>query len=44
MVFKKLARSTTWGSRAAFSITVTPRALAAVSMMFMVAPTDTTSR
>ena len=44
MVFRKFARSTTWGSLAAFSMTVTPRAFTAVSMMFMVAPTETTSK
>ena len=44
MVFRKLARSTMWGSRAAFSMMVRPRAFTAASMMFMVAPTVTTSR
>ena len=42
-VFRKLAKSTIWGSRAAFSMTVRPRAFTAASMMFMVAPTVTTS-
>jgi hypothetical protein len=44
MELRKLARSTIWGSRAAFSITVFPSAMAAAIIMFMVAPTETTSR
>ena len=44
MEFKKFARSTIWGSLAAFSITVRPSAMTAAIMMFMVAPTETTSR
>ena len=44
MELRKLARSTMWGSLAAFSMMVMPWARAAASMMFMVAPTDTMSR
>ena len=44
MELRKLARSTIWGSLAAFSMTVMPSASTAASMMFMVAPTVTTSR
>ena len=44
MEFRKLARSTMCGSLAAFSMVVVPWASAAAIMMFMVAPTDTTSR
>ena len=42
--FRKFARSTMCGSFAAFSMTVVPSASAAAIMMFMVAPTETTSR
>ena len=44
MELRKLARSTMWGSLAAFSMTVRPSARVAASMMFMVAPTETMSR
>ena len=44
MELRKLARSTMWGSLAAFSMTVLPSAMTAAIIMFMVAPTDTTSR
>ena len=44
MELRKLARSTMWGSLAAFSMTVLPAARTAESMMFMVAPTETMSR
>mgnify|MGYP002939956436 CR=1 FL=1 len=44
MELRKLARSTMCGSRAAFSITVRPRASVAAMMMFIVAPTETLSR
>ena len=44
MEFRKLARSTIWGSLAAFSMAVVPSARAAAIMMFMVAPTETMSR
>ena len=44
MELRKLARSTIWGSLAAFSMTVRPSAMTAAIMMFMVAPTETTSR
>ena len=43
-IFKKLARSTTWGSLAQFSSTVWPSAMTAESMAFMVAPTLTLSK
>ena len=42
--FRKFARSTTCGSRAAFSMTVSPFAFTAARMMFIVAPTVTMSR
>ena len=41
---RKFARSTICGSLAAFSIMVCPFAFDAASIMFIVAPTDTTSR
>ena len=40
---RKSARSTICGSLAAFSITVRPLAKTAASIIFIVAPTDTTS-
>ena len=42
--FRKFARSTTCGSRAAFSMTVSPFAFTDARMMFIVAPTVTMSR
>ena len=39
MAFRKLARSTTWGSLAAFRSTVLPLALTAASITLMVPPT-----
>ena len=44
ILFKKFATSTTWGSFAAFSITVFPSAMDAAIIIFIVAPTDTLSR
>ena len=44
MQFRKLAKSTMWGSLAAFSITVRPSAFTAASIIFTVAPTETTSK
>ena len=44
MEFKKFARSTICGSRAAFSMMVLPCARAAAIIMFIVAPTETLSR
>ena len=41
---RKFARSTICGSLAAFSMIVIPSALDAASIMFIVAPTETTSR
>ena len=43
MLFKKFATSTTWGSLAAFSITVLPSAMAAAIIILIVAPTETLS-
>ena len=39
-VLRKLAQSTTWGSLAALSMTVTPSAVAAAIMTLRVAPTE----
>ena len=44
IMLRKLATSTTWGSFAALAIMVCPSAATAASIMFMVAPTLTTSR
>ena len=44
IALRKLAKSTIWGSFAAFSITVRPSALTAASIAFIVAPTVTTSK
>ena len=44
MLFRKLAKSTTCGSLAAFSMVVFPAAIVAAIITLMVAPTETTSK